>query len=156
MKIRIVFLSVIFIIVLTLSACSIENDAVHKIANDANDIEIQTKYGDELHFDISSYANLHHQFIQYRISLSNVAENENNVVDIVLRDQSETVYDEPLSVFSEVASEENISLYKLENNYVFIYDDRIETYPTDASIFKNYAEIDVIKRFKEVVLNNKV
>ena len=153
MKFRIVLLPFICIIVLTLSACSIENDAVHKIVNN---IDIQTKYGDELHFDISSYANLHHQFIKYRISLSNVTEMENNDVNIVLRDQSETVYDDPLSVFSEIVSEENISLYKLENNYIFIYDDRILTYPTDDNLFKGYAEIDVIKRFKEVVLNNEV
>ena len=60
----------------------------------------------------------------------------------------------PLSVFSEIASENNISLYKLENNYIFIYDDRIATYPTDDNIFKDYSEIDVIKRFEEAVLNN--
>ena len=154
MKFRIVLLPLICIIVLTLSACSIENDAVHKIID--NNIDIQTKYGDELHFDISSYANLHHQFIKYRISLSNVTEMENNAVNIVLRDQSETVYDDPLSVFSEIVSEENISLYKLENNYIFIYYDRIQTYPTDDNLFKGYAEIDVINRFKEVVLNNEV
>lgn len=154
MKFRIVLLPLICIIVLTLSACSIENDAVHKIID--NNIDIQTKYGDELHFDISSYANLHHQFIKYRISLSNVTEMENNAVNIVLRDQSKTVYDDPLSVFSEIVSEENISLYKLENNYIFIYDDRILTYPTDDNLFKGYTEIDVIKRFKEVVLNNEV
>lgn len=154
MKFRIFLLPLICIIVLTLSACSIENDAVNKIIN--NNIDIQTKYGDELHFDISSYANLHHQFIKYRISLSNVTEMENNAVNIVLRDQSETVYDDPLSVFSEIVSVDNISLYKLENNYIFIYDDRILTYPTDDILFKGYTEIDVIKRFKEVELNNEV
>lgn len=85
-----------------LSSCAIETDAVNEIIN--NNIDIQTNYDDNLHFDISSYANLHHQFIKYRISLSNVAEGENNIVSIVLRDQNETVYNNPLSVFSEIAS----------------------------------------------------
>lgn len=153
MKFRIIFLPLICIIVLTLSACSIENDAVHKVVN--NNIDIQTKYGDELHFDISSYANLHHKFIKYTISLSSTTEMENNVINIVLRDQPETVYNDPTSVFSEIVSDGNISLYKLENNYIFIYDDHIITYPTDDNIFKGYEEIDVIKRFNDVVLNNE-
>ena len=45
MKFRTVLLPLICIIVLTLSACSIENDAVHKIID--NNIDIQTKYGAE-------------------------------------------------------------------------------------------------------------
>lgn len=153
MKFRIGCISIIcIIVVLILSSRAIENDAVHEIVN--NNMDIQTNYDDNLHFDISSYANLHHQFIKYGISLSNVTEVENNFVSIVLRDQNETVYDNPLSVFSEIASENNISLYKLENNYIFIYDDHIATYPTDDNIFKDYSEIDVIKRFEEAVLNN--
>ena len=153
MKFRIgCILIICIIVVLMLSSCAIETDAVNEIIN--NNIDIQTNYDDNLHFDISSYANLHHQFIKYRISLSNVAEGENNIVSIVLRDQNETVYNNPLSVFSEIASENKISLYKLENYYILIYDDRIATYPTDDNIFKDYSEIDVIKRFEEVVLNN--
>lgn len=142
----------IAMMMLCITACSIENDAVHKIVN--NDIDIQTKYGDELHFDISSYANLHHQFIKYIISLSNDTEMKNNSVEIILRDLSEKVCDEPLSVFGEITSEEDISLYKLENNYIFIYDDGILTYPTYDDLFKGYTETDVITHFKDIVLDN--
>ena len=71
MKFRIGCISIIcIIVVLILSSCAIENDAVHEIVN--NNMDIQTNYDDNLHFDISSYANLHHQFIKYIISLSNV------------------------------------------------------------------------------------
>ncbi len=153
MKFRIGCISIVCIIVaLILSSCSIENDSVHEIVN--NNVDIQTNYNDNLHFDISSYANLHHQFIKYRISVSNVTEVDNSVVSVVLRDQNETVYNNPLSAFNEIASENNISLYKLENNYIFVYDDCITTYPTDDNLFRGYSEVDVIKRFKDVVLNN--
>ncbi len=151
-KCRIDLIFLMCVIVLILSACSIGNDAVHKIVN--NNIDIQTKYGDELHFDISSYANLHHQFIKYIISLSNDTEMKNNSVEIILRDPSEKVYNEPLSVFGEITSEEDISLYKLENNYIFIYGDGILTYPTDDDFFKSYTETDVITHFKDIVLDN--
>ena len=54
MKFRIGCISIIcIIVVLILSSCAIENDAVHEIVN--NNMDIQTNYDDNLHFDISSY-----------------------------------------------------------------------------------------------------
>ena len=149
MKFRFGFFTILCVIFMMLSACSVGKDAVNKVAN--NDIDLKTKFGDELHFHVSSYANLHHQFIKYNISLSSVIKGEHSVVNIVLREQPETVYNNPLSIFTEISSKENISFYKLEKNYIFVYDNCIVTYSTEDELFKGYAEIDAIERFKEIM-----
>lgn len=153
MKVRFILLCC-FCIITALFVCCINNiDAVRKVAY--NDIDIQTKYGDQLHFDISSHANMHHQFIEYKISLLNKSEDQDSMVEIVLRDLPEAVYNNPISIFSEISSEQNISLYKLEDNYIFVYGGCIALYSAEDDLFAGYSEIDVIERFKEVVLNNQ-
>ncbi len=143
------FSIICLIIIMMLSACNIKNDVVLKVSN--NDIYIKTKYGDKLHFDVSSSANLHHQFINYTISLLNTDKNSDNAIYIVLRDQPESVYNDPLLVFSEIDSKDKISLYKMENNYVFIYNNYIKTYPIDNELFKGCSETNAIERFKEII-----
>lgn len=150
-KVRFIFLPVWCVILLILSACHFEIDAVSKVTN--NDISVKTSFGDELHFDISTYANLHHQFIKYKISLSNVSEEKNNVVNVVLRDQPKAVYNNPLSIFTEICTEDNISLYKLDTNYIFIYDNYIATYLIEDELFKGCTEEKIIEIFKEFNVN---
>lgn len=133
-----------------LSACSVENDWVNDIAY--NDIDVITQYGDKFHFDISASASMHHQFISYSISLICKKEGEQSEIHILLRDQPESVYNDPISIFSEITSQDNISLYILGNHFVFVYDNCITTYPTDHELFKGYTELDAVNRFKEILL----
>ncbi len=149
MKFRFGLFAILCLISIMLCSCFFENDVVPKIAN--NNIDVKTTFGDELHFDISTSANMHHQFINYRITLSSVTESEHSVVNIVLREQPETVYENPLLNFTEVLSEDNISLYKLEDNYIFVYGSCIATYSTDDGPFMVYSEKSAIKRFKEIM-----
>lgn len=148
MKAQVVFLYILCIIILViLVGCSVENDTVPNIVN--NNINVNTIYGDELRFELSSYANLHHQFISYKITLLG---KNTDCVSIVLRDQARSVYKDPLSIFSTITKEDNISLYKLENNYVFVYNNGIKTYSISDKIFKGYKESDIIARFQEIVI----
>lgn len=151
MKVRFILLCC-FCMITALFVCCINSiDAVRKVAY--HEIDIQTKYGDRLHFDISSRANMHHQFIEYKISLLNHREDRNSTAEILLRDQPEAVYNDPISIFSEISSEQNISLYKLEDNYIFVYDGCIARYSAEDDLFTGYSEIDFIGRFQEAVLS---
>lgn len=154
MKFFFCFLILLCTILIILYACFTVNDVVPEVANEY--IDIKTTFGDELHFDVSSFANLHHQFIKYKISLSNFAKDEHTVIDIVLRDQPETVYQDPISIFKAVSSEESISLYQLENYYIFVYDNKIQYYSKEDNLFKDCTEAEAIQQFKEIIVDCEI
>lgn len=116
-------------------------------------LDVTTQYGDNLHFEFDTAANLHHEFIDYYITLLDTGETENNCVHIVADDQDQFVYDDPILIFCEIDSKDGVNLYKIEGAYIFVYDNSIYHYSQGYEPFESCYDIDAIDRFKEVILS---
>ena len=140
------------VIILLVFGCIIFDDRPDRSLG-YDSIDITTQYGDDLHFEFDTSANLHHEFISYDITLLDTEETESNYVHIVIDDQDQSVYDDPLSIFREIDSKDSVNLYKLEGAYIFVYDDGIYFYAQGYGPFENCYDIDAIDRFMEIMKN---
>ncbi len=84
--------------------------------------QITADNGVKIDCHIMSNANMHHQYIKYKFSLSN--DQEKSVL-VTLTDPDEHIYKNPLKELKLINTENNISKYKLGNKIFYIDNDSI-------------------------------